>query len=203
MMRIRQGNGHPKPRVFDLFTDSVFAELINQAMIKYYNAKSDNMLRLTKSVDRDIKEAEFGFMYESYRLFWPQGMTINVITHEYFDDYVAAAANSPAAIVGTKLWILDFTGIYPGIVASNRKVFTTGELEKLAALIPDYACVMATNTQEQTLNSLTWTMIVECPMGNLILEGIEPIVPEHATRSGTYPSETTSTTSTTFAPFTG
>lgn len=207
MMRVREGSGRKNAKQFDVFTDSVTAETINQAMIKYYNSKSDGMLRLTKSVDRDVKTAEFGFMYESYQLFWPQGVTMNVIWHEFFDDYLAAAAavDSSAAFKSTArvLWVLDFAGIYPGIIASERQVHKTGDLAKLAAINPSFACVMAVETQEQTLMRTVLTVIVECPMGNLIIEGLSNEVPEHATLSGSYPGTHTSTTTTTATPWTG
>lgn len=202
MMRVRQGNNHPNPKMFDLFTDSVFAELINQAMIKYYNSKSDNTLRLNYDVNQPQKKAEFGFNFRSYALFWPP-VTINIITHEYFDDYVAAAKASPAAIVGTRVWILDFSGIRPGIIDSYRQTNRYGNHDKLAALSAGYACTAKTLEKEITQTGMLWTMIVDCPLSNLILEGIDPVVPEHATLTGSYPTATTSTTTTTFAPFTG
>lgn len=207
MMRVRDGSGRKNSKQFDVFTDSVTADRINRAMIKYYNSQSDGMLRLTKSVDRDIKTAEFGFMYESYKLFWPQGITMNVIWHDFFDDYLAAAkaVDSSVAFQSTArvLWVLDFAGIYPGIISSARQVHKTGDLEKLAAINPSYACVMAVETQEQTLMSTQLTVIVECPMGNLIIEGLSDELPEHATLSGAYPGSHTSTTTTTATPWTG
>lgn len=206
MMRVREGNNHPNPKTFDLFTDSVFAELFNQAMIKYYNSKSDNTLRLTMDVNQQAKKAEFGFNYRSYTLFWPPGVTINIITHNFFDDWLTAAAIPSNSMGDTArvLWVLDFTGIYPGILASKRKSFRTGDLEKLAAINSDYACVMDVNTVEQTLTSMTWTMVVECPLGNLVIENIANTIPEHATLGeNVYPPATTSTTTTTFAPWTG
>jgi hypothetical protein len=204
MMRVRKGRSNSRASMtFDIFTDSVTAELINQAMIKYYNSKSDNTLRLTKSIDRDVKEAQFGFMYESYKLFWPQGVTINIITHEFFDDYLTAAVAAGQEDTARVLWILDLTGIYPGIIASNRVVAETGKLKDLAAINKDFACVMAVNTQTQTLTSLTWTMIVECPASNLIIENFAGVIPEHATLAGSYPGSHTSTTTTTQTPWVG
>jgi hypothetical protein len=60
--------------------------------------------------------------------------------------------------------------------------------------------VMATNTKRQTLTSLMWTMIVECPASNLIVENFTSAVPEYATASGpSYPPATSTTSSTTVA----
>lgn len=200
MMRVREGNGSSNPRSIDIFTDSVTAELINQAMIVYYNSKSNNTLRLTKSVDRMIKKAEFGFYFEQYTLFWPQGMTINVITHYFFDDYLTAA-NLGGLQVGTGntarvLWLLDFSGIYPGILASSRVVAETGNLKTMASINVDFACVMKVPTREQTLTSVTWTIIVECPSSNLIVENFSSQVPEAVILVGNYSGTTTTTTTT-------
>ena len=78
--------------------------------------------------------------------------------------------------------ILDLGGgIYPGIVDSNRKVHTVGALEDLAKVDSGYGCVMRSPTKEVTLNSVTWTAIVECPDDNLIVENFtaeEPTVVE-------------------------
>jgi hypothetical protein len=202
MMRVREGNGHGNPKAFDIFTDSVTAELINQAMLLYYKQKSQDMLSIDmNAVGAPYKKAEFGFLYRSYMLFYPPGVTINVITHYFFDDLRSAGLTFDADDNTTRvLWVLDFSGIYPAILASNRKVHNTGDLEKLASISPDYACVMATNTKRQTLTSLMWTMIVECPASNLIVENFTSAVPEYATASGpSYPPATSTTSSTTVA----
>jgi len=202
MMRVREGNGHGNPKAFDIFTDSVTAELINQAMLLYYKQKSQDMLSIDmNAVGAPYKKAEFGFLYRSYMLFYPPGVTINVITHYFFDDLRSAGLTFDADDNTTRvLWVLDFSGIYPAILASNRKVHNTGDLAKLASISPDFACVMATNTKRQTLTSLMWTMIVECPASNLIVENFTSAVPEYATASGpSYPPATSTTSSTTVA----
>jgi len=200
MMRVREANGHANPKAFDVFTDSVTAELINQAMLKYYQAKSQNMLHIEISgIGAMYKKAEFGFNYRTYPLFWPPGVTMNVLTHYMFDDWRAAGQNLSASDNTTRvLWVLDFAGIYPGILASNRKVWNTGDIAKLAEISKDYACVMAANEERHTLNSIMFTVIVECPASNLIVENFTGAVPEYATASSIqYPPVTTSTSATT------
>ena len=201
MMRVREGNGTGNPKAFDIFTDSVTAELINQAMILYYKAKSGSQLQYTASAEGPPKKAEFGFNYRSYVLFWPPGVTLNVVTHYAFDDWRSAGQSAIGAADNTTrvLWVLDFAGIYPGIISSSRTVQTTGNLLALAAVNSDFACVQKAPTKEQTLTGVTWTMVVECPAGNLIIENFSGAVPEYATLAGAYPSTaTTSTSSTAF-----
>jgi hypothetical protein len=69
-------------------------------------------------------------------------------------------------------------GVYPGIVDSNRKVHTVGALQDLAKIDDGYSCVMKAPTKEITLNSVTWTAIVDCPDDNLIVENFDDDVPD-------------------------
>jgi hypothetical protein len=118
---------------------------------------------------------------------FPKGVTINIITHFFFDDIGHAGEAEDMTSTARFLWILDLGGgIYPGIIASNRKVFTTGRLEDLAKVDSAYACVMENPTQEVSLNSVTWTGVVECPPDNLILENFRDVIPDHEEKSGEY-----------------
>jgi hypothetical protein len=208
MMRVRESAGSQNPRVFDLFTDSQTAHLFNQAMIAYYSGESQNTLRLVMPVDGNslAKKAQYGFTYRSYELFFPQAVVINVVSHYYFDDWITAAgaASNSMSFTARVLWVLDFAGIYPGIVASKEKRQIVGDIDNLSKINSDFACVMETNTQEQMLRSMTWSMIVECPAANLILEGLSNQVPEPSILGNNqYPGTTTTTTTTTPAPYPG
>lgn len=201
IIRIRSSQGNNN-RIIDVFTDSITAELINRAMIKYYSSKSadhngDSTLRLTVPGDgfQLAKKADFGFLYRSFPLFYPAGVTMNVITHYSFDDEISVANNAGMGDSARRLWVLDFSGIYPGIIASNRVVQSTGDLKTMASVSPDFACVMKVHTRQQTLNSMTFTIIVECPSGNLVIEnfnGNTPTITE--TPGAQYPSATSTTT---------
>lgn len=207
-VRVTQGNQN---RVIDVFTDSNTAELINQAMINYYNAKYANTLRTTLDVGGSgvehmnplvidkAKKAEFGFYYRSYPLSFPQGVTMNVITHWAFDDEIDVALISGIPDTARMLAILDFTGIYPGIVQSNRVIAKTGDLQTLAKINPDFACVMRVHTRQQTLNSMTYTVVVECPAASLWIENFAGTLP-NVNPDGNipqYPEPGTTTTTTT------
>lgn len=219
MKRIREGSEGGKARVeqFDLFTDTITANFINQAMISYYNTVSGNSMRLNLDVqstknttgfnpDQEIQKGEFGFNWRSYNLFYP-AVRINVISHYYFDDYLTAKTFAGQSNGGRFLWILDMAGIYPGVIATNRRVNKSGDLATLAKIDKDWMCVMQTDWQEQTLNSVTMTMVVECPMGNLIIENFASGLPDAATQppalggaAPTYPATTTTTTTTSTTP---
>lgn len=206
ILRVRQSTGNTNLTQIDVFTDNVTAEAINQAMITYYNNKSQNTMRLTMDVggaqssvqfnkDQDIQKAEFGFNYRSYNLFYP-AIRFNVITHFFFDDYLTARVNAGIGNSGRMLLVLDFSGIYPAIVASNSKRWKTGDLQTLSQISPDYGCVMEINSQEQQLTSLTQAMVVECPAGNLWIENFSSTVPVVTAGGPVYPATTTTTTTT-------
>jgi hypothetical protein len=213
MMRVKQGSGRNNAMQFDVFTDSVTAFAINQAMLQYYTTQSNNTMRLNIQGDgySTAKKADFGFYYRSYPLFWPQGVVMNVLWHEFFDDYISGAAAVGASIgdanfqnTARVLWVLDFAGIYPGIISTTRKVWDTGKLKELATISGSFACVMEVPTQQQTLMETVLTVIVECPKANLIIEGFNNQVPEPNNQNGVnYPGTHTSTTTTTGTPYPG
>ena len=198
LYRTRSNSGRPSDSI-DVYTDSKTASMIQTAMVKYYGAATattvgSSGMRLNYDV-KDGKIDKLGFRVKSYELLYPQGVTLNIITDHYFDDFASAAvteqgiagqhASAAANHIGTTgrfLMILDLGGgIYPGIVNSNRKVHTTGALADLAKIDTGYGCVMRSPTKEVTLNSVTWTAVVECPDDNLIVENFtseEPTVVE-------------------------
>lgn len=204
IMRTREAAGRPVTSI-DIFTDTTTADAINRAMIKYYSYRSADhndtaTLRLTMPVNQEAKKANFGFNYRSYTLFWPPGLVVNIVTHYFFDDYIAAATAAGIEDTARVLWILDFAGIYPGILASKRVELKTGDLRTLAAVNPDFACVMEVPTQMQSLTSMSYCVIVECPTGNAIIENFIVDAIEFQNAGGGYLGTGTTTTTTTAAP---
>jgi len=176
IVRSRKDQGKPSDTV-DLFTDSKTAKNIFNAMMTYYKNESGSTLNVNYDItNKNI--SNLGFYAQSYKLHYPAGVTLNVITNEFFDDMVTAnkAGTTESGEVsngsmGRFMMILDLGGgVYPGILASNRVVHKTGDLADLAKSDSSYACVMNNPTKETTLNSTTWTAIVECPTDNLIIE---------------------------------
>jgi hypothetical protein len=209
--RVRQQAGK-KHNVIDIFTDSVTADAFNTSMVSYYQSKLNNSFRTTMAVDTgdkmqnsplfqppETKDAEFGFAYRSYRLQFPN-ITINVLTHFFFDDYYTAQAGANQPNVGRVLWILDFTGIYPGILSTNKIVNKTGDLKTLASINDGFRCVLKVPTKESTLMSVTTATVVDCPLGNLIIENFAGGLMDATTfvQGAVYPSGGATTTTTTF-----
>lgn len=177
--RARGDQGIPN-NVIEIFTDSYTAKQIQRGMVRYYDNISEGLARFnydTKSMVSG-QMGKLGFRFDTYHLDYPQ-TTLHVVTNDFFDDFATAAVAEGIGSTGRFLWILDFSTIYPGIITSNRKTHTTGDIEKLAAIDRDYACVMENPTQEITLNSLTWAAIVECPATSAIVENFNiDLIPE-------------------------
>ena len=188
IVRSRKDQGKPADSI-DVFTDSKTAKNIFNAMMKYYVNESGGSngtggaLRLNYDVTNQ-NISNLGFYANSFRLHYPAGVTLNVITNEFFDDLVSVHKSAEVVVTGGSagaagslgryLMVLDLGGgIYPGIIASNRVVHKTGDLADLAKSDSSYSCVMNNPTKETTLNSMTWTAIVECPSDNLIVENFQ------------------------------
>lgn len=171
--RARGDQGIPND-VIEIFTDSYTASQFQRGMIQYYDTRSDGLARFmidTKQVMAG-NMGQLGFNYNEYMLQYPQ-VRIRVVTNNFFDDFATAMSLESQNSAGRFLWILDFTSIYPGIITSNSRVHRTGDIEDLAKIDQDFACVMENPTQEVKLNSLTWTAVVECPATSAIVENFD------------------------------
>lgn len=179
IQRIREANNQPSDQI-DAFTDSEYASKIQQGMINYFDLKSGGRTRFNFDISKPPTPGKFGFRFSSYMLDYPV-LTLNIISHKYFDDRIAAATTVAANQAATvrSIWILDFSGIYPGIIGSDRVVNSSGDLKTRAAVDQSFFCTMKVPTRMQTLTSTTYTVVVECPQSSLILENISDDVPEH------------------------
>lgn len=177
--RARKSQGRTADSI-DIYTNQPYAALFESAMIAYWKQEYSDIARI------EIKTGtnELGFVWRSYITKYPAGVTINVITHEFFDDYRSAFETESIASRGNLFLILDMGKpgakggtIYPGIIATNTKKRTLGELEKLAAVDATFACVMEHVTEEIMLSSVTTTAVVECPQNSLWVENMADVVP--------------------------
>lgn len=164
----------------DWFTDSVYAAQFESAVIEYYKQEYADVIQINISTGSNT----FGFQWRSFTVKYPVGITINIVTHEFFDDLVSAADAEGIISSGRFLLALEMGKpgtrggtIYPGMVTSNRKQRTLGELENLSRIDPTFACTMEYITQEISLVSETVTAVVECPSNSRWIEGIAEGVP--------------------------
>ncbi|HYE32123.1 MAG TPA: hypothetical protein VEH27_11890 [Methylomirabilota bacterium] len=164
IVRARTSAGRPADSI-DIYTDSTTADEFMVAFIAYAKDKLGDIVRVNIS---EGSNREYGFVWRSFKLFKPAGVTVNIITHEFFDDILNTFSTlaTPLASRGRFLATLDLGkggGIYPAVLASNRVQHETGKLADLAKLDGSYACVMSVPTRRTTLVSKTVTAIVEDP----------------------------------------
>lgn len=155
MVRSRRSHGGNGKEI-DFYTDSTTAANFHRGMLAYWKKESMEMLSLNLDFD---KTNAMGMTYSSYRAVFPTGVKVNIIQDDAFDDWVNAG--NPAIL--TALDIGSKGSIYWLQTGSNRKEYTTGEVDKLAPLDRDWACVMASITEHRTLISDSGAVVVECP----------------------------------------
>jgi len=156
----------------DWYTDSTTAANIHRGVIAYWKKETQETLALNHEM---TKTNTFGMKYRSYSDFvFPTGLTINIIVNDAFDDWVNAGGPRILTALdlganGTVYWLQ---------VASNRKQYTTGEVDNLAKIDREWACVMESVSEERTLHSDTGAVVVECPQDQLWIWGIANETPD-------------------------
>lgn len=182
VVRARETSGIPNKSV-DVYTDSETAAQFKAGMVAYYNAASGGLARYNAPIEEGNIEGSMkmmGFYATSYRVDFPAGVVINIITHPFFDDIRSAASAEGIESTGKFLWVLDFGrggSIYPGIINSARVSTTVDQIDLLRKVNTNYSCVIANPTRDITLDSVTWTAVVECPAANLIYENFDDDTP--------------------------
>ncbi len=203
ILRSRQSNGDTSGMI-DLFMDTTTASRFHAAMVLYYNEQNAGLMRVNLPIGGDFKitnpyqvqKAKFGFSYRQYPLEWPQGLVINVVTHFFFDDLVTQAQAIGNTSLGRNIWILDFAGIYPFTVSTDRTVTRTNPAA-LQGIDATYACTPKILVEQVTMNSFQWGMHVECPRASIVIENVGEEVPSlEDDESSVYPNDGSGITTT-------
>jgi hypothetical protein len=186
LKRMRESNGY-QSNVFELITDSYYAVQLAQGLFRYFALKSEGLLRLNYDLSSKKEQNALGWVWTRFQLDWPN-VELRIVTHPFFDDYVDAHSNVSAATTssGRFLFILEWSGIYQAIIESNTVTNTSGNVQQLAAVNQNFECVMKVPERSRKLVSLTYTNVVECPAASMILENIDPGIPEHVQAVGSY-----------------
>lgn len=188
IMRARKSQGR-EVGTLDWMMDQRTAANFKTATFNYLRQEYGDTIRINVETGSD----ELGFQWSVFSDFkYPTGLKIALVTADFFDDMVNAFDNEGFGSAGRVLWCLDIGKpglrggtIYPGMIASNSKTRTLGELEQLARIDTTFACTMEHITEEIRMTSSTWTAIVECPANSFAGEGLADAVPTITGRSGT------------------
>lgn len=161
----------------DWYCNSTYAARLQTAFLKYWKQESLDQFRLTWQADAQKDNSNsLGFTWNSYRVKWPQGLTINIVTNDALDDLFNANDEESQAEMGNFLLCLDIGkpgvdgrggSIYYAQMAANKTRHVRGDLDALAKIDADWSCVMRARTTEVNMTSETGTVVVECPQDNL------------------------------------
>lgn len=183
--RIREATGHPNPRVFELFMPESYLVAWQTALLSYFKGRSLDMMRLNENMAANVEQSPMGFRYRKFQLDYPD-IELRLVTDNYFTDELAEFEAQAAALgagyeglanVGRKVWLMDWSNTYVGIIGSDRITHRSGDIQTLAATDPSYMCVMKVPRKTVTLTSTQYTVVVECPAAGLILENMSGDAP--------------------------
>lgn len=182
LKRARQSYGQ-KVTSIDWLTDESYAALLITAYTEYLK-KEFGSANVQFGIDvQKTMSNEFGFAWRTMNVKFPAGLEINILTHEFMNDLRDALKTEGKESAGINLWAIDWSTIYWAQLGSNRKVHTTGDIEQLARLDKDFACVMEGLTQEVTLVSESGSVICQCPNNSTLICGIRDDVPDTTGKS--------------------
>lgn len=176
--RARKSQGKNATEI-DIYTSQGVADEFMTAFIAYSKEKLSDI-----STQMNINEGTttLGFPFRRFKLYKPHGVYVNIITDDYFDDMEAMAGDAAtvnSAGLGKFLLPLDIGSggsIYPAVLGSNRKQYTTGRIEDLAKIDSTFSCAMENPTIDRTLTSTTTTAVVECPLNSKAIVNFGSVV---------------------------
>lgn len=178
IMDARESQGRTVTDI-DWYTDPIFSANLQTAYLAYLKQESLEQLRLTVPPDGRDKYG-WGFFWTTFRVKYPAGININIISHKFFADQLAAFDAEGIATASRMLLGLDLGkggSIYYGMIESFRANRTTGQIDELARIDSTFACTLKNITFERTLYSETGTVVVGCPANSLWIQGIGDGVP--------------------------
>lgn len=187
LQRVRQSNGL-EAKTIEIITDQFYAKQLAQGFVRYFNASTEGTLRQVMNISvPGVQKGPFGFFYREFSLDYP-AVNVRILTHEFFDDRVAAAKNASADLESAArvAWILEASTNYQATLGSFSVTNRTGNVQRLAEVNSNYLCVMDVPKESRKLNSVTYTNVAECPESSLLMENISSDVPEHTAKSGEY-----------------
>lgn len=186
MKRTRESNGLPTD-IIEVMTDSWYFTQLNQGLFNYKQNRWGGSLRATMAVDNPVKKTDLGLSFMDWNLDYPAGVTLRIVTHNAFDDFIDAgvAVNSNMEATNRFLLILEPNTNYIGIIDSETVKLRTGDIKRLAEVNEDALCRMRTVTKSVEHTSTKFAVINECPGASLWIENVGEGVPEHEGTSGT------------------
>jgi len=173
----------------DWWMNTTMRSYFHTAMMQYYKDMYLDQARFIVEINK--MSEELGVVYDSYMVKRPGGIRINIISDDFFDDYFDEFDAQSMGHVGNLILNLDIGkppngSIYLAQIASNRRAYTTAQIQELAKIDKTYLCVMENPTFRQTLTSETRTVVVECGKLSAWLDGAALTIPVTSSKSAPY-----------------
>ena len=178
MKRVREENNVPST-VFELYTNSHFANQLSTAMLRYYNMRAEGLFRLNQDISAKFQQSPLGFTWRSFILDFPMGVELRIVTHEFFDDFVDIHNRQSLGTAGNLAMIIDWSSIYQAVIESKTLETSTGNVKDLAKVDPQAACIMERPEKRYKHRSITHTTVVECPAASKIYTNFSANIPAH------------------------
>lgn len=175
--RVRSDNGYPA-KVIEIVVDTAYRVKFVQALIRYQQARYEGAAQY--QIRSDVKETNLGFIFEDFYLDYP-GVTLRVVSHMALDDYLTAhtTVNANLSSAGRKMLILEWNSVYMAILESRSVERRTGTADEIAKVNEDALCVIDIPVKSVKLNTMLYTVVVDCPRASLWIENFSDEVPEH------------------------
>lgn len=188
LYRQRKSSGTPNPELIEAVVDSAFRVQFIQGLIRYMKMRYEDTLRFTQAIGNQTK-TNLGFTYQDFTLDYPAGVTLRVVSHIAFDDYVSAhkrAGGDTLATAARWLLLLDWSNIHMINIASDTVELRTGDIKDVAKINSDAFCRMKLPAKSIKHYAQLWTAVVKCPATSLWYENFAFEVPEHQYKVNTY-----------------
>jgi hypothetical protein len=187
LTRYRDSIGMPNAKIVELHMPQLLYPSFDAAMLQRIKYQSQDMLQMNVDVSRKQNRSPMGFSYREYELQYPADTILRVVFHEFFDDELARQTAVGNAAAGRQIWCVPWKYNRMGIVNSIRTVRELGDIEKLAAVNPDYECKQLSRKYWRERTSVCFTVLCQAPMAGLIFEGLGDTVEGINQGSSPYP----------------
>jgi hypothetical protein len=188
MHRLRKDNGDSS-NIIEMVVDSEYRPKFIAALWRYLNNQFQDHRgegTITLMGDMESKTTQLGFVYQDFKLDYPAGVVLRVVSHPTFDDLVAAHTRSNAALTnaGRLALLLDWSTIDFAIIESRSVELETGNIKDIAKINADAFCRMEMPMRRIKHNTLKFSTIVMCPGASLWIENFANVIPSWSAASG-------------------
>jgi len=175
--------------VIELVTSTSYAPLLRQGFFNYMQSKYNGAMRINFDGSDILKPKRLpgGFTFSEIDVDYPAGVTVRIVTSLAFDDLLDAHVRAASGLEDAGRWVLILdigNSMYMSVLESNTVTNSSGDLSVLSQLNQTLLCTMKVPKKKQTMKSMKYTFVNECPGASLWIEGIANQVPEHCAPVG-------------------